>query len=542
MSALGESKTGEIRQEAEPMHLERVISDVEDLKAAQVGDRVDDEVQKYAAMGRVEIDEPTNRRLRRLIDRRVLSIMVFTYLVQALDKGTLSFTSIMGFLDDTHVDTNQASPSQLHARDNKLMPDSNSKYAWLSTSVYISILVVEYPTNWIIQRVPIAKYLGCNIIIWGSILAMHSTVKNFGGILTVRILLGVFEPCAQPSFVRLSSMWYKRSEQAQTVTFWYMMNGFQQMIGGLLAYLFSLIGADKVLKSWQALFITYGCFSVLFGVFVLIFMPDSPMTATCFSEEDKRLMVERVRDNRTGIQNKKFRKYQVQEALKDPQTWCYCGIQLFTTMPTSGLGTFANIIIKGFHFTTLQTQLLSMVLGAYIILVLLTSAWLVKKTEQNLIVMAAYCIPSFIGTIVLMTVQNTTLATKTGLLISYYITLSFWAAQTLTLSLISRNIAGQTKKSTVIAANFISWAIGNAIGPQIFRSNDAPRYFTAFSVHLGCYTILECILIYLRFHLKRQNEKKDELEGVDEDSPAGNDLDGFEDLTDKENIRFRYVY
>ncbi|KAL4895573.1 major facilitator superfamily domain-containing protein [Aspergillus ambiguus] len=495
----------------------------EELKTCAVGDRVDQDVQKYAAMGRVEVDETTNRRLRRLVDYRILTIMVFTYLVQALDKGTLSFTSIMGLLDDAHISQNQ--------------------YAWLSTCVYLSILVVEYPTNWIIQRVPIAKYLGCNIIIWGSVLALHATIKNFGGILTVRILLGVFEACAQPSFVRLSSMWYKRSEQAQTVTFWYMMNGFQQMIGGLLAYLFSLIGSDKVIKSWQALFIAYGCFSVLLGIFVICYMPDSPMTAKCFSEEDKRLMVERVRDNHTGIQNKKFRKYQVFEALRDPQMWCYCGIQLFTTLPTSGLGTFANIIIKGFHFTTLQTQLLSMVLGAYIIIVLLTSSWLVKKTNQNLIVMAAYCIPSFIGTIVLMSVQNTTLATKAGLLISYYITLSFWAAQTLALSMISRNVAGQSKKSTVIAANFISWAVGNAIGPQIFLTNDAPRYFTAFSIHLVCYTLLECILLFLRFYLKRQNSKKDHLTSVEDTSPEGSqDLDGFEDLTDRENIRFRYVY
>ena len=67
-----------------------------------------------------------------------------------------------------------------------------------------------------------------------------------------------------------------------------------------------------------------------------------------------------------------------------------------------------------------------------------------------------------------MTVQNTTVATKAGLLISYYITLSFWAAQTLALSMISRNVAGQTKKSTVIAANFIAWAVGNAIGKSPF--------------------------------------------------------------------------
>jgi hypothetical protein len=63
-----------------------------------------------------------------------------------------------------------------------------------------------------------------------------------------------------------------------------------------------------------------------------------------------------------------------------------------------------------------------------------------------------------------MTVQNIDKATQIGLLISYYITLSFWSAQTLSLSLISRNIAGQTKKSTVVATNFVSWAVGNAIG------------------------------------------------------------------------------
>ena len=49
---------------------------------------------------------------------------------------------------------------------------------------------------------------------------MHATTKNFAGLLTVRILLGIFEAVCQPTFIRLSSMWYKREEQAQTITFW----------------------------------------------------------------------------------------------------------------------------------------------------------------------------------------------------------------------------------------------------------------------------------------------------------------------------------
>jgi len=101
------------------------------------------------------------------------------------------------------------------------------------------------------------------------------------------------------------------------------MNGGQQIVGGLLAYCFSLLKTGP-LKSWQAIFITYGCISVIWGVFVLIWMPDSPMRAKCFTESDKRLMLERVRTNLTGVQNKRFRREQMIEALLDPQMYCYC--------------------------------------------------------------------------------------------------------------------------------------------------------------------------------------------------------------------------
>jgi MFS family permease len=136
------------------------------------------------------------------------------------------------------------------------------------------VLIVEYPTNWIIQRVPIAKYLAFNIIAWSTTLALHAVCKSFPALVVVRTLLGIFEAVCQPTFLILSSMWYKREEQAQIVTFWYMMNGGQQIVGGLLAYCFTLINSPpSPLRSWQAIFLTYGCFSVLWGVFVLWWLP-----------------------------------------------------------------------------------------------------------------------------------------------------------------------------------------------------------------------------------------------------------------------------
>lgn len=150
---------------------------------------------------------------------------------------------------------------------------------------------------------------------------------------------------------------------------------------------------------------------------------------------------------------------------------------------------------------------------------------------------------SFVGTILLMTIPNETFSQHIGLLISYYITLSFWSAQTLGLSMMSRNVGGQTKKSVVVATNFIFWAVGNTIGPQVFLGVEAPTYHTAFATHLGCYGLLVLVIVYFRWYLVSQNKKRDALaasgvaEAHDEDM-----VHAFDDLTDRENPNFRYVY
>jgi MFS family permease len=112
--------------------------------------------------------------------------MVATYFLQALDKGTLSFASIMGIREDLQL-------------------EEKNRYSWLTSCIYIAILIVEYPINWLIQRVPIAKFLGTCIICWGSVLALHASASNFAGICTLRTLLGIFEAVCQPTFLIMVS-------------------------------------------------------------------------------------------------------------------------------------------------------------------------------------------------------------------------------------------------------------------------------------------------------------------------------------------------
>jgi hypothetical protein len=96
------------------VRLETVMSHEENLKGDHMDyERVDKELAKYTAGERIVISEAEDKRLKKLIDRRVLVIMILTYFLQALDKGTMSFTSIMGIRDDLNLVGDKVSSCQI---------------------------------------------------------------------------------------------------------------------------------------------------------------------------------------------------------------------------------------------------------------------------------------------------------------------------------------------------------------------------------------------------------------------------------------------
>jgi len=102
------------------------------------------------------------------------------------------------------------------------------------------------------------------------------------------------------------------------------------------------------------------------------------------------MMIERVRANETGIQNKTYKTYQMLETIKDPVIWCYVMLQITSTLVIGGLGVFSNLIIASFGFSVLQTQLLNIAQGAVTIIVMIGSATLAQTTGQTIWVMHAW--------------------------------------------------------------------------------------------------------------------------------------------------------
>ena len=106
----------------------------------------------------------------------------------------------------------------------------------LSALVRSGYLGWEYPTNRLLQRMPLAKYSATNIILWGMTLSLFAATFDFGGAVAVRFFLGVFEAAVTPGFALFTSQWYRKSEQGLRTSVWFSFNGIAQVLGGLIAY------------------------------------------------------------------------------------------------------------------------------------------------------------------------------------------------------------------------------------------------------------------------------------------------------------------
>jgi ACS family allantoate permease-like MFS transporter len=157
-------------------------------------------------------------------------------------------------------------------------------------------LAAEFPTQYLAQRISrLGLYLGINIMLWGVILSCHAACTTYAGLAICRTLLGVFESCVAPILVLIIAMWYKKEEQGRRVSYFYVCNSATAIFGGLLAYGVSF--TTSKFASWRIFFLAIGVLTIIIGGIVAIFLPDSPVKAKRFTDEEKVAVLLRVKKN-----------------------------------------------------------------------------------------------------------------------------------------------------------------------------------------------------------------------------------------------------
>ncbi|KAF6801024.1 allantoate permease [Colletotrichum sojae] len=426
------------------------------------------------------------------IDRTIIPLLFVTYMFNFMDKTILSSASVFGLRKDTDLE--------------------GQDYSWVSSIFYFGYLAWTYPTTLLIARLPVAKYMTGNTLFWGAVVAATAACHNYGGLLAVRFLLGSAEATITPAFMFLTSTWYTRDEIPTRTGIWFAGNS----VGGLVASLLAF-GAGHIeggIGPWRWMYIILGVSTFLWAFVLWGLLPDTISSARFLTPEERQYAGDRVVIAGTGRTEKThWRWEQMRECLIDPKTWLIFALEVISQIPNGGTQNFANLVIKSFGFTSLQSTLINIPYSLLTAGIIAGTGWTAGRfRKMNCILVAIVVLPCITGAAIIYSREHVSSGVQ---LFAYFLLSPGPAAMPLVMSLVQSNYRGVTKKMTVSALLFLGYCAGNIAGPQFFKASEEPHYNTAFKTIMICYSLVVVLALALRTYLQWMNAKRTREEGYE---------------------------
>ncbi|KAL7913901.1 MFS general substrate transporter [Trichoderma velutinum] len=516
----------------------------EDADKIETGDVVHDEAPEttekrqalkdvgaeYAELAdQMEFSPAAERKYLRRIDLILMPILFITWGLQYADKSILNSAAQFGIVQDLGLYTN------VMTDDGTTVMNLN-KFSYSIMLFYWGYFVGVFPATYIAQRMPLGKFVGCSIIIWGIVTISTAGVQSYAGLMVNRFFLGICESTPAPAFSLISAMWYQRHEQPLRIAIWYSASGVGSLLAGIAFYGIGHI--HGALHPWKYQYIILGSVTAVWGIVVACFLPDNPTTARFLSHDERVLAVKRMRSAQTGIENTSFKPYQVREVFLDPKTYLLVLTAFTITLVNGAVSGFGSVVVKSFGFSPFNSVLLTGSVGAVVFVALLTTGICLLYVRNQ------RCNVFFFSSLLVITgcavIWKSDWA-HVGVPFAGFVLLAFFAvAYVMLLSLMTANTAGHTKKSVTSGLVWASTVTSNAVGPLLVDTTEAAQHYPSLVVPIIALVGLSIVMVgLLRIYMTYQNKRRDANSTVTE---GGINQTAFQDLTDRENPNFRYSW
>ncbi|KAJ4326707.1 hypothetical protein N0V84_002933 [Fusarium piperis] len=439
---------------------------------------------------------------------RKIDYVVLPLISPDLDKQSIGFAAVFGLSEDLGMTSHQ--------------------YSWSVSSFYFGQLLANYIFIYLMSRLPITKFVGISVMIWGIIAGALAAPGNFAGFTAVRLLLGFAEGAVQPAFVIITSTWYKKSEHSFRVAGWVTCNGVAQILGALIMYGVGLSG-NTAIATWRVMFLVCGGGTLLSGALFTWLMPSGPDKAWFLTESERSIASRRLAEDRLSKDATSFNMSQVWEFVKDHRAWLLV-LGAFTNTLASPVIKFATLVINGFGWSKLNTMLVSLPAGA----IQISFIWMIVIGIRVTSIPRGFwgiiaTVPPLVGNIGVAVLPQ---SSKWGVVVCTWLATVLSPVQVVFLSLIASNIKGNTKKATASNGFFVLYAAAAIAGPQLWT--DKPRYTKGVITDLVALGGNMAIFGLFMLSAKLENRRRERSNTV-------TDAPGDADLTDKQDKSFRYT-
>ncbi|SMQ51012.1 unnamed protein product [Zymoseptoria tritici ST99CH_3D7] len=437
----------------------------------------------------LEIDPARERRLVRKLDLWLSPMMILLFLMSYLDRSNIGNAAIAGLNEDLNLDGNKLNVAV--------------------TVFYVTYIAFEIPCSLILKKARPSRLIPFFVISWSLVVIGSAFMQNYATLLATRLLLGAFESGLFPCLTLYLSTFYKPSEQAQRISYLFVASALSGAFGGLLAY--GLTGLSGALAGWRWLFLVEGLISIAVGFACLALLPDSPETARWLNEDDKKLM--RIRHQQVSIyqgESEVFDRQEVKLAFTDPKVWLSAACQFCANTCSFGFSTFLPTIIRGFGFSSVRTQLLTVPVYLWASFFYLSIAYFSDLVRRRAFFMVPLALVTAVGYCMMLGVEmsNTavlyfaTYATATGI----------YCCVGLNVTWISNSNAGYYKRATAIG---LQQTVGNSAGimaGQIYRlKNGDGRYVIGHAVSVAAIVLASVGYAIMFGVLDRVNKRRERM-------------------------------
>ncbi|KAL1719583.1 major facilitator superfamily domain-containing protein [Schizophyllum commune] len=434
------------------------------------------EKDAYRADASLEASGIDEKNLMRKVDWHVIPWLALLYLLNFLDRGNVGNAKLYGLEKDLGV--------------------TDRQYLIALTVFFFPYALLEPATNVLLRRLKPSYFLSFMIVSWGIVMTLHGVIHDYGGLVTCRVLLGLFESGMYPGIVFYISSWYKRTELGSRVAVFFTSATVAGAFSGLLASGIQNMHGIGGKPGWAWIFILEGLFTVIVGVLSLWVIQDFPETAKFLNEEERAFIIRRLQsDQKISASGEKFDAKYIWQSLKDWKTWAAMCMYAGLFAPSYLVFRLELTLPAQLGYTATIANLLSVPVYVWACLVTLAIGFLGDRIGHRAYINFGLFGTGLVGYIILIASRNAALS-----YFAVYLAAAAWVAG---------NVEGAYKRGVTLAMAIGFGNLNGAVTSNVYRATDAPWYPLGHGIVLAYIAIGFISSAVFLIGLKRANASKE---------------------------------
>lgn len=467
-------------------------------------DELNSQPVDYAPRGVKETNEMLNelaqkygvnqKKLQLKQDLMILPAICVLYLLAFLDRVNISNAKVYGMPEDLGIST------------------TNNDWNTALCIFFVPYVVFEIPSNYLLKMFKPSVWLSTCMVLFGVCCLGIGFVQNYGQLLAVRFLLGLFETGMFPGCFYLLSCWYRRDEAQKRYTFFFSSTSLAGAFGGLIAYGMDSLDGKRGLENWRWLFIVEGAITVAIALLMFFILADFPEEAKFLKENERQFVKEKLAlDQGDSIHDNRVNIRELLAVFKDWKVWAVGFMYFGCLVPAYGYAYFAPSIIATFKYSTIKTQVYSIfpwitTFGVGMLLAICSDFF----RHRYLFTLFGGCL-TIAGFGILLGTEPTVDNNHGRYAACFLICLGMYGTMPIIVCWANMNFSGHYRKMVGSAWQIGFGNIGGIIATFLYKDIDKPKYTTgnAVSMAMAVFAMLACTVYF--FGLVVENKRKRSL-------------------------------